>query len=145
MFFAENAVGDMRRLYRNVLFVGSLGDKEELIMGINVESAAARANELRGYARQLRNAKSDILQYKQIFGSSWQGTEAFYYISAAERAQEKLERQASELEALGNEIVSVADQIRREEEAAERARREAEERERQRREQELLWQEKNYL
>lgn len=97
-------------------------------MGIDVDSAMARANELRKYASELRSAQRGLAGYKEIFGTSWQGAEICYYASAVGNVELRLNQAALELESIANLIVTTAKQIKGEEEAAERARREAEER-----------------
>lgn len=99
-------------------------------MGIDVASAYARERELRDCASQLRGAKNKLEQYKGIFGSSWQGSEIPYYIQAIENVKRDIESAISEMESIGSDISSAAEQIRREEEEEERRRREQEERER---------------
>lgn len=103
-------------------------------MGIDVGSANARANDLRGCANDLRSAKSNLAQYKAVFGSDWQATEAGYFASAVGGVENRMNQAISELESIAGDIVSTANAIRKEEEekarreAEERARREAEER-----------------
>lgn len=97
-------------------------------MGIDVGNANIRANELRNYASQLRTVQNYLEQYRDMFESSWQAVEVTYYNNAIESVKMRLIQAIAELESIGDDIVSAADQIRVEEEAAERARHEAEER-----------------
>lgn len=97
---------------------------------IDVGSANARANELRGYASNLREASRLLEQYQTDIQSNWQAQEVIFYISAINNAQKRLSSAASELESIASSVSSTASQIRAEEEAAERARQEAERRRR---------------
>lgn len=99
-------------------------------MGIDLRSANSSAAELSGYAEKLRAVKNSISTYRSTLSSNWEGREVDYYINAVLSIERRLKNAADELDSIGKEVTSTADEIWREEEA-ERKRREEEERRRQ--------------
>lgn len=84
-------------------------------MGISISEANARARELRNQAQNLRNAKSNMISYKAMFGVSWQGREIPFYLEAIRRVELRLSQVAHSLETLADSIEMAAYQIRQEE------------------------------
>lgn len=79
---------------------------------------------------RLRGARETVSGYCSELYENWEGLEVGYYASALSDIENRLQAAAGELESLGDDIVSTAQEIWEEEEA-ERRRREEEERQRQ--------------
>jgi len=88
-------------------------------MAIDVSAASARAGELRQQAENLRAVRGRIDAYKNVLSFNWQGVEVQYYISAINKAGEKITNTANALDSLAGSIESTANQIRAEEIAEE--------------------------
>lgn len=94
-------------------------------MAINVDQARSQSAQLEGYAAQLSQARQQLLRYREEVAAGWQGQETTYLIQAINQAIARLDGAKSELNAISRDMVSAAQKIRAEEEAAARAAREA--------------------
>jgi len=90
-------------------------------MGINVSQASSQAGYLSDYASTLRDLAGSINQYKSEMNQYWQADGVMRAGYAFDRIIANLQGASSQLSALSSDIVSVANEIRSEEEAAERA------------------------
>lgn len=98
-------------------------------MGIDLGRASVNAAELSRYAAELRNVRGRISMYRSEVLSNWEGREVSCYTGAMSSIESRLNSAANELESIGRDISSAANEIWQEEEA-ERRRREEEERRR---------------
>ena len=99
-------------------------------MAIDVGAARGVSGQLHSCAGRLRGARETVSGYCSELYENWEGLEVGYYASALSGIENRLQAAAGELESLGDDIVSTAQEIWEEEEA-ERRRREEEERQRQ--------------
>lgn len=86
-------------------------------MGINVGRAKSQASSLGNIARDLRNINKSISNDESKLLQNWSAKEVQYITAAIDSIQKRMNDAASKLDDLGNDISSVAEEIRREEEA----------------------------
>ena len=94
-------------------------------MAIDVGAARGVSGQLHSCAGRLRGARETVSGYCSELYENWEGLEVGYYASALSNIENRLQAAAGELESLGDDIVSTAQEIWEEEEA-ERKRREEE-------------------
>lgn len=97
-------------------------------MKINVAQAYAQANRINEYAQELNEIKSRLQDFKGNLNSGWQAQEMVYINNAISSISREISELQTLLFSIGPDIVSVANEIRREEEAREAAERAAAER-----------------
>jgi len=90
-------------------------------VGINVHMASAQANKLEGYASQLHEIKAKLLSVKANLNHGWQAQEMIFINQSIEKIENEISKAMSMLNSVAPDIVSVAYQIKREEEAREAA------------------------
>jgi predicted nucleic acid-binding Zn-ribbon protein len=98
-------------------------------MGINVGLASSQAESIRQYASALRDIRNSLNQYKASLNNAWQADEMHYVNLAIDQVIQLAQSLSADLDSVSGEIVSVANEIRQEEEAREAAARAAAERE----------------
>jgi uncharacterized protein YukE len=94
-------------------------------MGINYSGAIRCGRNLTSMGSEIERLKTNTKTLTDNIPSGYDGQDARMYMSAVEQLQRELQTISRELRSLGSEVISVAEQIRREEEAEERRRREA--------------------
>lgn len=97
-------------------------------MKINVGQAYAQANRINEYAQELNEIKSRLQDFKGNLNSGWQAQEMVYINNAINSISREISELQTLLFSIGPDIVAVANEIRREEEAREAAERAAAER-----------------
>jgi uncharacterized protein YukE len=90
-------------------------------MGIDVSRATSQAHKINEYAAQLRDTQNALNNYKANLNSAWQAEEMIYVNRAIDNINSEINNLSSTLDSLGNDIVTTANEIRREEEERERA------------------------
>ncbi len=83
---------------------------------INVGRARNQADEIDDYASALRELKNRLNNFKGNINADWQATEMVYVNQAIEKMNNEISKLTSKLNSLADDIVSVAREIRREEE-----------------------------
>lgn len=86
-------------------------------MGINLNSAHYHANRIKKAASALKAVRTDLMSSKNSINQSWTAKEMIYINRAFNDLNRELSSLAANLNALSNNIVSAAYQIKREEEA----------------------------
>ncbi|MFD0671941.1 hypothetical protein [Cohnella sp. GCM10027633] len=104
-------------------------------MGISVSSAQSQANSLRAQATAIRDLANSLHNEKGDLNVAWQASEMKYVNMAIERIVIELRDLGTEIDSIAGDVVSVAyeikaeeDRAREEEERRAREAREAEER-----------------
>ena len=97
-------------------------------MGINVGLANSQANSIRQYSSVLRDIMINLKQQKASLNYAWQGTEMQHVNRSLDQLIQQMGSLSSEIDSICGDIISVASEIRREEEAREAAARAAAER-----------------
>lgn len=90
-------------------------------MGINVSLACAQTNKLNDYVTKLRTVKHNMQNYKDELNHYWKAPEMVYINNALDGINLELQRLASSLESIGDDIEKSAYEIRNEEIEKERA------------------------
>ncbi|WP_239617475.1 hypothetical protein [Cohnella mopanensis] len=90
-------------------------------MGVNVGLAASQASAMNQYSTTLRDINNSLKQYRANLNLAWQSDEMVFVNQAIDRLTNEIVLLSKELESLGSDIVSVANEIYREEEAARQA------------------------
>jgi len=90
-------------------------------MSINVGLAASQASAMNQYATTLREINNSLQQYRANLNLAWHSDEMVFVNQAIDRLTNEIVQLSRELESLGSDIVSVANEIYREEEAARQA------------------------
>lgn len=94
-------------------------------MKINVGQAYSQANRISDYAQDLNDIKSRLQDFKGNLNSGWKAEEMSYVNNAIDSISRGISELQTLLFTIGPDIVSVANEIRREEEARETAERAA--------------------
>lgn len=94
-------------------------------MGINYSGAVRSGRKLSSMGSDVERLRTNARTLTDIVPSGYDGQDARSYKNAIEQLQNELRVISNELRSVGNNIISAADQIRREEEEEERRRREA--------------------
>ncbi len=87
-------------------------------MAINVNIANSQAVQLDDYATQLRNTKNQLNNYKNSINDNWQGKEVPYISRAIDQVISQIDDTIRQLNGLSSDIKIVANNIKREEDAA---------------------------
>lgn len=87
---------------------------------MDVEAAKIRAGQLTQYSVWLEHAKKKMKEYRSQINANWSGEEVTHINSAIDQVIVSLEQMIQELDAIGSDVVRVANVIRTEEIEAER-------------------------
>jgi uncharacterized protein YukE len=90
-------------------------------MGIDIGIANSHAAQLNYSARRLRYIKGNLEDYKWNLNNRWQASEMGYINNAIDELNRELQRLASSLDSLGDDVRQVANEIAQEELARARA------------------------
>lgn len=85
-------------------------------MGVNIGFANAQGGKLKEYATRLQEAKTGLHTLKASLHQGWQAEEIRYINNAIENMERELEIVIKELRAVGSDVSSIANEIKREEE-----------------------------
>ncbi|WP_027088427.1 hypothetical protein [Cohnella panacarvi] len=94
-------------------------------MGISISSAQSQANSLRAQASAVRDLANDLLNEKSDLNVSWQAGEMRFLNEVIERIAAELGKLSGELDSIAGDVISVAHEIKAEEEAKAEAERQA--------------------
>lgn len=86
-------------------------------MGISVGYASSQAHKINSYASTLRDVKNSMNNMKSNLGYNWQAVEINYVNRAIDLITKDLSNLESSLNLLNSDIVSTANEIKREEDA----------------------------
>jgi uncharacterized protein YukE len=87
-------------------------------VGINTSAARQYADRLRSHETQLTQAKNNLRTYRSTLSSNWHGEESVYIVRAIDQVLTQIGNAQNQLMPLARDIEEIAEQIRREEEAA---------------------------
>lgn len=94
-------------------------------MWINVNLATSQGNRTREYADDLRRIKSELSRIRENLSYGWKADEFASINNAIDRINREIASTSLTLDSLGSDIIAVAKEIKREEEATARAEAEA--------------------
>jgi len=94
-------------------------------MGIDISRARYQANRISNCANVLRDTRRSLESFRESLNPAWQAEEMIYVNRAIQSITNEMSSLASTLSSLESEIISIAYQIKSEEEAREAAARAA--------------------
>lgn len=94
-------------------------------MGINVSLANSQANKLDNTASKLKSLKSNLAAYKSMLNDRWQAAEVIFINHAIDELNKDIQRIATSIELIGDDIRQTANEILNEEIAKAKAEAEA--------------------
>lgn len=94
-------------------------------MGINIGSAQVQANNLSQYANELMIIKNDLSRYQTIINANWKAEEMIKFNIGMAKVLENICECNRIANSLSSDIISVANEIKREEDAEAARRRSA--------------------
>lgn len=98
-------------------------ERQVLCMGINVEQARSQASQISQYVSVLRDIQRSMDSFRGDLNQVWQAEEMNYVNNAISSMMQQLSSCSSSLDSLSSDIISTAQEIKREEEAREAAER----------------------
>lgn len=87
-------------------------------MAINVTAAKNQANQIVDNVSHLRQARTQLVNYKNCLNQYWQAKEVPYMVKSIDQVISQIDGIIRDIESVGRDIKSTADTIKREEEAA---------------------------
>lgn len=95
-------------------------------MSINVNLAASQANKINDYSSILLGVKESLNRVKGNLNNGWNAQEMIYINQTIDNINREIAALSTNLDSIGSDVLSAAQQIQRQEEAEARAKAEAE-------------------